>query len=70
MESDEDCRKRLTGHRCCGPVPPACVLQSCMPRWKTCVSDTDSALGFAVGAMFVKDTFAEDSKAEVSARAS
>lgn len=42
------------------------VLQSCTPRWKLCVSDTDSALGFAVGAMFVKDTFAEDSKAVVS----
>lgn len=41
--------------------------QSCTPRWKLCVSDTDSALGFALGAMFVKDTFAEDSKAIVSA---
>eukprot|EP00066_Takifugu_rubripes_P007466 XP_003973047.1 PREDICTED: endothelin-converting enzyme 1 isoform X1 [Takifugu rubripes] len=39
--------------------------KSCTPRWKLCVSDTDSALGFAVGAMFVKDTFAEDSKAIV-----
>uniref|UniRef100_A0A674PQE6 Endothelin-converting enzyme 1 n=1 Tax=Takifugu rubripes TaxID=31033 RepID=A0A674PQE6_TAKRU len=38
--------------------------KSCTPRWKLCVSDTDSALGFAVGAMFVKDTFAEDSKVE------
>uniref|UniRef100_A0A1A8BRC1 Endothelin-converting enzyme 1 n=2 Tax=Nothobranchius kadleci TaxID=1051664 RepID=A0A1A8BRC1_NOTKA len=37
--------------------------KSCTPRWKLCVSDTDSALGFALGAMFVKDTFAEDSKA-------
>lgn len=45
-------------------------LQSCTPRWKLCVSDTDSALGFAVGAMFVKDIFAEDSKAVVSARRS
>lgn len=45
------------------------VLQSCTPRWKLCVSDTDSALGFALGAMFVKDTFAEDSKAMVSERA-
>lgn len=42
------------------------MLQSCTPRWKLCVSDTDSALGFALGAMFVKDTFAEDSKAIVS----
>ncbi|XP_061893984.1 endothelin-converting enzyme 1 [Entelurus aequoreus] len=37
--------------------------KSCTPRWKLCVSDTDSSLGFALGAMFVKDTFAEDSKA-------
>lgn len=42
------------------------MLQSCTPRWKLCVSDTDSALGFALGAMFVKATFAEDSKAIVS----
>uniref|UniRef100_A0A8D3DPF5 Endothelin-converting enzyme 1 n=1 Tax=Scophthalmus maximus TaxID=52904 RepID=A0A8D3DPF5_SCOMX len=39
--------------------------KSCTPRWKLCVSDTDSALGFALGAMFVKDTFPEDSKAIV-----
>uniref|UniRef100_A0A8C8GKC2 Endothelin-converting enzyme 1 n=1 Tax=Oncorhynchus tshawytscha TaxID=74940 RepID=A0A8C8GKC2_ONCTS len=37
--------------------------KSCTPRWKLCVSDTDSALGFALGAMFVKATFDEDSKA-------
>lgn len=42
------------------------MLQSCTQRWKLCVSDTDSALGFALGAMFVKATFAEDSKAIVS----
>ncbi|XP_012683616.1 endothelin-converting enzyme 1 isoform X2 [Clupea harengus] len=36
--------------------------KSCTPRWKLCVSDTDSALGFALGALFVKATFAEDSK--------
>ncbi|XP_044541176.1 endothelin-converting enzyme 1-like, partial [Gracilinanus agilis] len=36
--------------------------QTCLPRWKFCVSDTDSNLGFALGAMFVKATFAEDSK--------
>lgn len=43
-----------------------CVFQSCTPRWKLCVSDTDSALGFALGALFVKATFSEDSKAFVS----
>ncbi|XP_037108417.1 endothelin-converting enzyme 1 [Syngnathus acus] len=36
--------------------------KSCTPRWKMCVSDTDSGLGFALGAMFVKATFTEDSK--------
>uniref|UniRef100_A0A4W4G662 Endothelin-converting enzyme 1 n=1 Tax=Electrophorus electricus TaxID=8005 RepID=A0A4W4G662_ELEEL len=36
--------------------------KSCAPRWKLCVSDTDSALGFALGALFVKATFTEDSK--------
>ncbi|KAM6979972.1 endothelin-converting enzyme 1 [Aplochiton taeniatus] len=36
--------------------------KSCTPRWKLCVSDTDSALGFPLGALFVKATFAEDSK--------
>uniref|UniRef100_A0A671MTK6 Endothelin-converting enzyme 1 n=1 Tax=Sinocyclocheilus anshuiensis TaxID=1608454 RepID=A0A671MTK6_9TELE len=39
--------------------------KSCTPRWKLCVSDTDSALGFALGALFVKATFSEDSKAFV-----
>lgn len=42
------------------------MFQSCTPRWKLCVSDTDSALGFALGALFVKATFDEDSKAIVS----
>ncbi|XP_037108424.1 endothelin-converting enzyme 1-like [Syngnathus acus] len=37
-------------------------IKSCTPRWKLCVSDTDSSLGFALGAMFVKATFAGDSK--------
>lgn len=36
--------------------------KSCLPRWKFCISDTDSNLGFALGAMFVKATFADDSK--------
>uniref|UniRef100_A0A673JVN8 Endothelin-converting enzyme 1 n=1 Tax=Sinocyclocheilus rhinocerous TaxID=307959 RepID=A0A673JVN8_9TELE len=39
--------------------------KSCTPRWKLCASDTDSALGFALGALFVKATFSEDSKAFV-----
>ncbi|KAM4704519.1 endothelin-converting enzyme 1 isoform 2-T3 [Rhinophrynus dorsalis] len=36
--------------------------KTCLPRWKFCVSDTDNNLGFALGTMFVKATFAEDSK--------
>ncbi|KAM6116745.1 LOW QUALITY PROTEIN: endothelin-converting enzyme 1 [Phoenicopterus ruber ruber] len=35
--------------------------KTCLPRWKFCISDTDNNLGFALGAMFVKATFAEDS---------
>lgn len=38
------------------------VFQTCIPRWKFCVSDTENNLGFALGPMFVKATFAEDSK--------
>ncbi|XP_054857015.1 endothelin-converting enzyme 1 isoform X2 [Eublepharis macularius] len=37
--------------------------KTCLPRWKFCISDTDNNLGFALGATFVKATFAEDSKA-------
>ncbi|VTJ50772.1 Hypothetical predicted protein [Marmota monax] len=36
--------------------------KTCLPRWKFCVSDTENNLGFALGPMFVKATFAEDSK--------
>lgn len=45
-------------------------LQTCLPRWKFCISDTDNNLGFALGAMFVKATFAEDSKQVVRATGS
>lgn len=41
--------------------------KTCLPRWKFCVSDTENNLGFALGPMFVKETFAEDSKNIVSA---
>ncbi|XP_053308030.1 endothelin-converting enzyme 1 isoform X1 [Spea bombifrons] len=36
--------------------------KTCIPRWKFCVSDTDNNMGFALGAMFVKSTFDENSK--------
>nr|XP_033777399.1 endothelin-converting enzyme 1 isoform X2 [Geotrypetes seraphini] len=36
--------------------------KTCVPRWKFCITDTDNNLGFALGAMFVKAIFAEDSK--------
>ncbi|XP_034517668.1 endothelin-converting enzyme 2 isoform X7 [Ailuropoda melanoleuca] len=39
-----------------------CPLQSCMPRWQTCISNTDDALGFALGSLFVKATFDRQSK--------
>ena len=31
-------------------------------RWRDCVTDTDSALGFALGALFIRDTFSGRSK--------
>ena len=34
-------------------------------HWQYCVSDTESVLGFAVGAMFVREAFDGDSKHEV-----
>lgn len=40
--------------------------KTCLPRWKFCVSDTENNLGFALGPMFVKATFAEDSKSIAS----
>ncbi|XP_057356565.1 endothelin-converting enzyme 2 isoform X5 [Manis pentadactyla] len=36
--------------------------KSCIPRWQTCISSTDDALGFALGALFVKATFDQQSK--------
>ncbi|XP_053420283.1 endothelin-converting enzyme 2 isoform X3 [Nycticebus coucang] len=36
--------------------------KSCMPRWQTCISNTDDALGFALGSLFVKATFDGQSK--------
>ncbi|XP_066097097.1 endothelin-converting enzyme 2 isoform X5 [Saccopteryx bilineata] len=36
--------------------------KSCTPRWQTCISNTDDALGFALGSLFVKATFDQQSK--------
>ena len=36
------------------------------PRWQTCVRSTDAAIGFAMGALFVKDRFPGNSKKVVS----
>ena len=33
-------------------------------RWRECVSDTDVALGYALGAMFVRHVFHRESKEE------
>lgn len=56
-----------TNSHVCVPLAAMCVFQTCLPRWKFCVSDTENNLGFALGPMFVKATFAEDSKNIVSA---
>lgn len=55
---------------CPHPTAASCPAQTCLPRWKFCISDTDNNLGFALGAMFVKATFAEDSKQVVRPQAS
>ena len=34
-------------------------------QWRYCTSDVDSTLGFALGAMFVKETFHSNSKQKV-----
>ncbi|KAG8136248.1 putative Endothelin-converting enzyme 2-like protein [Naja naja] len=41
-------------------------MESCTPRWQTCISNTDDTLGFALGALFVKATFDRHSKEIVS----
>ena len=35
--------------------------------WRYCVSDTNSAIGYAIGAMFVREMFQQDSKETVRA---
>lgn len=42
------------------------MLQSCTPRWQTCIENTDDTLGFALGSLFVKATFDKKSKDIVS----
>ncbi|XP_013888080.1 endothelin-converting enzyme 2, partial [Austrofundulus limnaeus] len=37
--------------------------QSCTPRWQTCIEKTDETLGFALGALFIKASFDNHSKA-------
>lgn len=53
---------KVRGFGCATTNAHLCPMQTCLPRWKFCISDTDNNLGFALGAMFVKATFAEDSK--------
>ena len=36
-----------------------------VPRWKTCVRQTDNGLGMALGKLFVDKTFAQSSFREV-----
>lgn len=38
-------------------------------QWRYCTSDTDSVIGFAVGAMFVREAFHGESKTSVSSHA-
>lgn len=32
------------------------------PQWRFCIKDTDTVLGFAIGAIFVKEVFHQESK--------
>ena len=34
-------------------------------RWKRCLNKVESSLGFALGALYIQENFAEKSKAEV-----
>ena len=36
-----------------------------LPKWRSCITDTDDNLGFALGALFVKETFQGKSKERV-----
>ena len=35
-------------------------------QWRYCITDTDNVLGFALGAMFVREAFHGDRKDKVS----
>ena len=37
-------------------------------RWRVCISDTDSVLGFSLGAMFIQDNFDGESKPEAQVK--
>ena len=41
--------------------------KSTMAKWRYCITDTDHSLGFALGAIFVKETFHGSSKEQVGA---
>ncbi len=34
-------------------------------RWRTCIAQTDGSIGFALGAMFVNESFSTESKTQV-----
>ena len=35
-------------------------------RWRRCISKVESVLGFALGALYIQENFAESSKTEVN----
>ena len=47
---------------CVHPAPPHGQVHE--ERWRTCVSDVDNAVGFALGVMFVNETFDGQAKPE------
>ena len=53
-------------HRDAGKILEKALLgkEGHSERWRECVTDTDTALGFALGAMFVRKVFHGESKKE------
>ena len=54
--------------KCC-PINAICIDYSGTmgdeEHWRYCIADTESMMGFAVGAMFVRETFQGESKSAV-----
>lgn len=52
-EADDDFQEALSG------------AKESQPKWRMCMTETDEGLGFALGALFVKEAFQGESKVMV-----